>query len=222
MSFATAPQTVSASNHPAATRLLAAATAEARTPFLRRPLAATAATHYNPPDTMTAISAVIRDATRADIPAITAIYAHAVLNTVATLDTEEPTVASQTEWFEHHDARHPVVVVSCGGEILGWASLSAWSAKGGYRDTVEASVYVSPEHHGEGLGAQLLHALVQRARSLGLHVVVARISTSNHVSMHLAERCGFVRVGTMRQSGFKFGDWVDVEVLQLILGAPAP
>jgi len=59
---------------------------------------------------MIASALSLRDATSADIPAITAIYAYAVLNTVAALDTDEPTVASQTEWFKHHDNRHPVLV----------------------------------------------------------------------------------------------------------------
>ncbi|MBN1152044.1 MAG: N-acetyltransferase [Dehalococcoidia bacterium] len=162
----------------------------------------------------------IRDAVLADIPAITAIYAHAVLNTVASLDIDQPTLASQTEWFTRHDERHPVLIAVSDCSTLGWASLSEWSSKAGYRETAEASVYVSPEHHGEGLGTVLLQALIERARSASLHVIVARISTSNHTSLRLAERCGFAHVGTMRESGFKFGEWVDVEVMQLVLGSP--
>lgn len=158
----------------------------------------------------------MRDASAADIPAITAIYAHAVLNTVATLDTDEPTVAAQTEWFRHHDGQHPVIVGVQNGEVVAWASLSQWSAKGGYRGTAEASVYVSPGHDGKGLGTALLHKLVERGRAIGLHVIVARISTSNHTSLRLAARCGFSPVGTMKESGFKFDNYVDVEVLQLI------
>ena len=159
----------------------------------------------------------IRDAGLADIPAITAIYAHAVLNTVATLDTDEPTIESQTDWFNHHDDRHPVIVAVKGGKVAGWASLSEWSPKKGYRGTAEASVYVSPEYHRQGIGAELLRTIVERARSVGLHLLLARISSSNVTSIRLTERCGFSHIGTMSQSGFKFGDYVDVELLQLIL-----
>ncbi|TFH34561.1 MAG: N-acetyltransferase family protein [Dehalococcoidia bacterium] len=161
----------------------------------------------------------IRDANLADIPSITSIYAHAVINTVATLDTEEPTIATQEEWFRHHDERHPVLVAESGNTVVGWASLSDWSTKAGYRNTAEASVYVSPECHRQGIGTELLQALVERAQSVGLHVLVARISSTNETSLRLARRCGFSHVGTMNESGFKFGNYVDVEVLQLVLHA---
>ncbi len=159
----------------------------------------------------------IRDATPADIPDITAIYRHAVLNTVATLDTDEPTVESQTEWFHHHDSQYPVIVAVRNHEVVGWASLSKWSAKKGYRTTAEGSVYVSPDQRNRGIGSMLLQALISRARSAGLHVIVARISTSNQTSIRLVMRHGFVSVGTMKEVGIKFGDYVDVEVLQLLL-----
>ena len=168
---------------------------------------------------MTTPDVSIRDATFADIPAITAIYAYAVLNTVAALDTDEPTIASQTEWFKHHDNHHPVLVAVRAGEVVGWASLSAWSAKRGYDGTAEASVYVSPSHTNSGIGTRLLRALIQRASTIGLHSIIARISSTNETSLRLTRRCGFSDVGTMKESGFKFGGYVDVEVLQLILNS---
>lgn len=166
---------------------------------------------------MTAPGVSIRDATLADVSSITKIYAYAVLNTVATLDTDEPTIATQTEWFEHHDAKHPVLVAGLGSEVVGWASISEWSPKKGYRGTAEASVYVSPAYHRQGIGAELLRTIIERARSVGLHLLLARISSSNVTSIRLTERCGFSHVGTMIESGFKFGAYVDVELLQFIL-----
>jgi len=169
---------------------------------------------------MTASELPIRDAVPADIPAVTSIYRHAVLNTVATLDTEEPTIESQTRWFAHHDARHPVIVAEQGSQVVGWASLSEWSPKAGYRTTAEASVYVAPEHHDQGIGTLLLQKLIGRARTIGLHVIIARISTTNEKSIRLVERSGFAHAGTMRQVGCKFGAWVDVATLQLTFDEP--
>jgi L-amino acid N-acyltransferase YncA len=183
------------------------------------PLAETDFSHYNRRSVMTTPDISIRDARFADIPAITRIYAHAVANTVATMDTDEPTLAKQTEWFRHHDERHPVLVATSSNEVVGWASLSAWSDKGGYRGTAEASVYLSPEYHRKGIGTELLQALVRRARAIGLHLLVARISSTNETSLRLARNCGFSDVGTMKESGYKFGGYVDVVVLQLILDA---
>jgi L-amino acid N-acyltransferase len=70
---------------------------------------------------------IIRPAIADDLPAITAIYNHAILNTTATFDTEPKTEAEQLAWFKAHDERHPVLVATIDGKVVGWASLSAWS-----------------------------------------------------------------------------------------------
>jgi phosphinothricin acetyltransferase len=170
---------------------------------------------------MSATETAIRGATEDDIPSITSIYAHAVRHTVATLDTVEPSVDAQMEWFRRHDDRHPVIVAVQHGNVVGWASLSEWSPKRGYRDTAEASVYVAHEHQGLGVGGRLLRELVTRARSVGLHVLVARIASTNSVSLGLVARHGFRPVGTMQQAGHKFGNYIDVAIWQLILDRSA-
>ena len=162
-------------------------------------------------------SAYVRDATPHDLPALTAIYAHAVEHTTAAMDISTPTLESQEEWFRHHDERHPVLVAELEGEVVGWASISAWSARGGYRDTAEASVYVMPERHGQGIGKTLLMELVRRARLIGLHVLVAQVSTTNQTSLNLTRGVGFEDVGTLREVGKKFGMPVDVQVLEMLL-----
>jgi L-amino acid N-acyltransferase YncA len=144
------------------------------------------------------INLMIRDALPEDIPAITSIYAHAVANTVATLDTDESTIASQTEWFEHHDTMHPVIVVVRDGAIPRWASLSEWSPKKGYYTTAEASRYLAPTDHGKGIGNALAQQLIRHSHTLGLNVLAARIASSNDASLRLARGCGFVDVGTMK------------------------
>ncbi len=166
---------------------------------------------------MTLESAHIRDATSHDLPALTAIYKHAVEHTTATMDTSTPTLESQAEWFRHHDERHPVLVAELEGEVVGWASISAWSDRGGYQDTAEASAYVTPERHGRGIGKALMKELVKRARLIGLHVLVARVTTTNQISLNMARRIGFEDVGTMREVGYKFGKPVDVLVLEMLL-----
>ena len=162
-------------------------------------------------------SAYVRDATPHDLPALTAIYRHAVEHTTATMDTSTPTLESQAEWFRHHDEQHPVMVAELNGEVVGWASISAWSDRGGYRDTAEASAYVTPERHGQGIGKALMKELVKRARLIGLHVLVAQVTTTNQISLNMARSIGFEDVGTMREVGYKFGKPVDVLVLEMLL-----
>lgn len=104
-----------------------------------------------------------------------------------------------------------------GGAVLGYAAYGEWRAFDGYRLSAEHSVYVRKDARGQGVGAALLRELVARARAAGLHVLVAAISGDNAGSIRLHERLGFVRVGRMPEVGAKFGRWLDLELLQLVL-----
>lgn len=159
----------------------------------------------------------IRPALASDLPAITAIYNDAILNTTATFDTQPKSPEEQVEWFRHHDARFPVVVAEHGGEVVGWASLSRWSDRCAYADTAETSFYVAPAHRGRGIGRELKRAIIEEARRLKFHTLIARVAEGNDVSVHLNEAFGFAHIGTMKEVGKKFGRRLDVHMLQLML-----
>lgn len=158
----------------------------------------------------------IRPATQADLSAITEIYNDAIRDTVATFDTESKTLREQKYWFQSHDAKHPVLVAEQDGRIVGWASLSAWSDRCAYADTVESSLYVRKEYQGRGIGRKLLASLLQAGQEAGLHTVIARITEGNEVSLHLARSAGFELVGVMKEVGRKFGELLDVHLMQKI------
>ncbi len=160
---------------------------------------------------------MIRDAVMNDAERIAAIYNQAVVATTATFDVEPRSLEAQRRWLTAHGGRHPVIVHEEGGEVRGWASLSAWSDRAAYDGTSELSVYVDERHHGVGIGTALVRELVARARALGLHTIVSRITAGNPASVRLHEAFGFVMVGTMREVGRKFDRWLDVLVMQLLL-----
>ncbi len=159
----------------------------------------------------------IRKAFDADIAAITEIYNQAVLHTTATFDTEPKSVAAQREWFRKHGDTHPVLVAEGGTGIVGWASLSPWSDRCAYDSTVELSIYIAEADRGKGIGKMLLGALLARARGLDLHTIIARVAGGNEASRRLHEQAGFRLIGTMREVGYKFGRFLDVEIYQLML-----
>lgn len=66
-----------------------------------------------------------------------------------------------------------------------------------------------------------MEALIARGRAQGLHVMIAAVDASNAVSIALHERLGFENTGTLRQVGEKFGGWLDLTFLQLVLDARA-
>jgi phosphinothricin acetyltransferase len=160
----------------------------------------------------------VRAATPADLAGITAIYNEQVLHGTATFDTEPRDEAAAEAWLAAHDPRrHPVLVAERGGRVAGWASLTAWSPRGAYSRTVEASVFVAEHCRGQGLGRELTAALEEAARRAGHRVVLGRIEASNAASLALFARAGYRTVGVMRQVGWKFGRWLDVVLVELVL-----
>ena len=103
------------------------------------------------------------------------------------------------------------------GDVLGYASFGDWRAFDGYRHTVEHSVYVRADARGGGIGEALMEALIQRAKAIGKHEMVAGIEAGNTGSIRLHEKLGFEQVGLLTEVATKFGAWLDLAFLQLRL-----
>ena len=157
---------------------------------------------------------VVRPATRADAAFITDLRNRHVA-TSAAIYTETPTALADVEaWF---DLPYPVLVAETADGPAGYASLSAYNAKTGYRFTAENSVYVVDDHHGRGVGGVLLDRLIDAGREMGLRTILARIDTGQTPSLALHLGRGFAPVGVIAEAGFKFGRWRDVAYLQKML-----
>ena len=161
----------------------------------------------------------VRDARDDDLEGVTAIYNDAVLNTTAIWNEVAVDLSNRRAWLADRErAGYPVLVaVDDGGSVLGYASFGDWRAFDGYRHTVEHSVYVRSDVRGGGIGKALMAQLIARARAIGKHVMVAGIEAENRSSIALHERFGFEQVGLLPQVGMKFGRWLDLAFLQLVL-----
>lgn len=165
----------------------------------------------------------IRDARPGDAEGIAGIYNDAVLNTTAIWNEVTVDAANRLTWLtDRQGAGYPVLIMAGSeDEVLGYASFGDWRAWDGYRHTVEHSVYVRSDQRGAGIGKALMLELIDRARALGKHVMVAGIEGSNQGSIKLHEKLGFEHVGLLKEVGTKFGRWLDLAFLQLILGPTA-
>lgn len=170
---------------------------------------------------------IIRPVTHDDNMSLREIHHWAVNNTTATMDTEPRSPDAQSAWIDAHDGDpYPALVAEDAtgdpgmvGQVLGYASLSPYIPRPGYRTTAEVSVYVHPNWQGVGVGQQLLTALTREARRRGFVSLVSLISEDNTASLRLHQAQGFERAGTLRQAGRKFDRWVDVTFMQLIFPA---
>lgn len=160
----------------------------------------------------------IRQASERDLEAITAIYNEAGVGTTASYDLEPVTVADRRAWMAHRTTHnHPVLVAEVDGRVVGFAAYGTFRDKAGYDLTVEHSVYVADGQRASGVGRMMMTALIDRARGDGLHVMVGVLDADNEASVAFHERLGFVAVGRMPEVGRKFGRWLDVLIMQLVL-----
>ncbi|GAP79340.1 MULTISPECIES: GNAT family N-acetyltransferase [Brachybacterium] len=166
----------------------------------------------------------ILDATAQHADGIAAIYNHAVEHTTAIWNERLVDAEDRAAWLaaRQSDGFPVLVALEEDGTVLGYATYGPWRPHDGYRRTVEHSVYVREGLRGRGTGSTLLSALIERARAQGLHVMVAGIDAENLGSVRLHERFGFTRVGVLPEVGIKFGRWLDLAFLQLVLDQDAP
>jgi L-amino acid N-acyltransferase len=160
----------------------------------------------------------IRPAIPADLPAILAIYNDAVLNTTASYDETPGTLEARVAWYEEHIQQHlPILVAADNRDIVGWSAFSPFRPRVGYRYTVEHSVYVIAQRRGQGIGRALLAPLIGSARQLGMHAMIGLIDAENTASIRMHAALGFMQVAHFKEVGYKFGRWLDLICMELVL-----
>ena len=162
--------------------------------------------------------------TRAHAPEILAIFNDAILHTTALYEYEPRTPEFMAAWFETKErAGLPVIgAFADDGALAGFASYGPFRAAfPAYRHTVEHSVYVHGAHRRQGIAQKLLAELIAQATTREVRVMIGVIDSANTASIALHEKLGFSRSGVLRGVGYKFGRWLDVDLLQLTLPGPA-
>ena len=159
-----------------------------------------------------------REATIEDLPSILEIYNDAILNTTAVYDYKPHTLEMRKQWFDAKQQQgFPVFVAEEDGEIVGFSSIGPFRAWEAYKYSVENSIYVKEGCRGKGIGKLLLKPLIEAARQLNLHTIIAGIDATNEVSIKLHAQFGFEEVAYFKQVGYKFGRWLDLKFMQLIV-----
>jgi phosphinothricin acetyltransferase len=163
---------------------------------------------------------IICPASDADMPAITAIYAHHVLHGTGTFETDPPSVADMiSRRADVLSKGLPYLVARQGGQVLGFAYCNWFKPRPAYRFSAEDSIYLAPDAAGKGLGRRLLQELATRAQAAGVRKLIAVIGDSaNGGSIGVHRAVGFQPVGVLKSSGWKFGQWRNVVLMDMALG----
>ena len=145
-----------------------------------------------------------------DWPGVARIYAEGIATGDATFETEVPTFE---QWDGSHLAEHRLIAER-DGAIAGWAAVSGVSERCVYGGVVENSVYVAEEFHGQGVGRELLQALIASTEAAGIWTIQTGIFPENEASLILHQRVGFEIVGRRKRLGKLNGVWRDVLLLE--------
>lgn len=160
----------------------------------------------------------IRQANEHDLPAMLDIYNEIILNTTAVWHSDPHTLEMRREWFAtKKEQGFPVFVAEEEGRMAGFSTFGPFRPWVGYRFTVENSVYVAADSRGKGVAKLLMPPLIDAAKELNLHAIVAGIEASNEASIALHEKFGFVEVAHFKEVGYKFNRWMDLKFLELIV-----
>jgi len=165
---------------------------------------------------------IIRKATQNDLTAILEIVNFNIANTTSMYDYEPRTLEIQRAWLaEKREKGLPVIVAEWGDSVCGFGTYGRFRAKIGYQYSMEHSVYVDKEYYGRGIGSALLDSLIKLAIESGYRTLIAGIDAANERSIRFHSLHGFEQVARFREVGYKFGRWLDLVFMQLMLdGSP--
>jgi L-amino acid N-acyltransferase YncA len=163
---------------------------------------------------------LIRPSLPADVPAITAIYAYNVLHGTGTFELEAPDEAEMARRLDDVLGKDlPWLVAEAEGRVLGYAYANHFRPRRAYRFCLEDSIYLHPDARGQGVGRILLAELLTRCEVQGARQMLAVIGDSaNTGSIGVHAALGFEHTGVLKASGWKFGRWLDVVLMQRSLG----
>lgn len=165
----------------------------------------------------------VRPARPDDIDAILGLYNRLIRTDTVTWRDEEASGAELAAWFDRQAAEgNPVLVAEVDGAVVGYVTWSGFRGVGGqpngYRHSKELTIHVDGAQHGRGIGRALLEALLAEAAVRGVHVLVAGVDAANDGSIRFHEALGFIEVARMPEVGRKFDRWLDLVLLQRIVG----
>lgn len=158
-----------------------------------------------------------------DLDRIQAILNDAIVNSTALYDYEPRARETVADWITQKQwARWPLRgAFSQAMELLAFATFGPFRPQPAYKYTVEHSIYVAQAARGQGLANALMSDLIEQAQMRDMHVMVGCIDASNSTSIALHLKFGFMHCGTVKQAGFKFGQWLDAAFYQKTLTTPS-
>ena len=163
----------------------------------------------------------IRPSRDEDVARIAAIYSHHVLHGTGTFETDPPSESDMAARRADVLGKGlPYLVAEVQGQVVGFAYCNWFKPRPAYRFSAEDSIYLAADTHRKGLGRALLAELCLQAERAGVRKMLAVIGDSaNAGSIGVHSAVGFTSAGVLKSCGWKFERWLDVVLMEKVLGA---
>lgn len=122
----------------------------------------------------------IRTAQISDAEELLAIYKPYIENTAITFEYNVPSIEEFANRIKTTLKRYPYIVAELNGKIVGYAYAGVFKGRKAYDWSVETSIYIRLENHGNGIGRKLY------------------------------EKLGYKTVGIFHKCAYKFDKWYDM------------
>jgi phosphinothricin acetyltransferase len=154
--------------------------------------------------------------------AIQTILNHVIATSTALYDYKPRDAAQVRAWITEKSNRGLPLrgAFDTDDQLLGFATYGPFRPQPAYKYTVELSIYVADAAQGQGVASLLMQDLIDMAQTNGYHVMIGCIDATNAASIALHQKFGFTHSGTIKQAGFKFGQWLDAAFYQKTLPTP--
>ncbi len=163
----------------------------------------------------------IRLATTNDAGAIAQIYTYYSLNTLQNLETIATTAEDIIGKIESSDKLYPWLVAEKDHEVIGYAYAAPFRKKGGFNWCVETSVYIQSEFTKIGVGTNIYGKLLNILTEQGFANAYGILTLPNPGSVKLHLDFGFTIEAVLKNCGYKFNQWCDLQIMHLQLNNPA-
>lgn len=161
----------------------------------------------------------LRRVREADAAAIAEIYNHYVVETTVSFETEPLSTADMLCRIKEIAALFPYFVATREDKVVGYCYAHPWKEGAAYCHTLEVTIYTDPEYRRTGMGTMMMGKLIEACRETGnCHALIACITEENHDSIAFHRRMGFEKVSSFKDVGYKFGRWLDVTDMEMVLG----
>jgi phosphinothricin acetyltransferase len=153
---------------------------------------------------------MIREMTTRDSARILLIYKMGIDTRNATFETEVP---AWTDWDSKH-LHHSRFVYTENETVLGWAALSAVSARPAYKGVAEVSIYIDSGFRAKGIGSQLMEKLIESSEKHGIWTLNSSVFPENDATLKLHEKFGFRIIGMKEKVAKLDGKWRNTFLLE--------